>query len=351
MWFRNTLECLRMKPACRLLILLASLAVVTDTVAGAEDRPVAKGGVVNRIAATVNGRPITSAEVRARLGPYFRELMILYPRQGPRFNSELVKAKKAVLSELIDRELVLSEFETKGYMIQEDQIEGEINRRILTIFNGNRKEFLDNLRKSGMTYSEYRDSVQKEITVASMRASRYDRGIPPTPDELQAEYNATRHEYRNILNDSIVYDKIFIPASDPEDPMLTAEDQYNLSVKLRQQLDMGEISFADAARRYSRDSKAENGGVWPRMKRSDLAVDFANVVFSAKPGKIIGPLLDPLGFTIVKVRSRHLAPAPSLSNPEVKRQVDDAVRRKQSEKRYREWVERLRERAVIRQYI
>lgn len=341
-----------MKPACRLVILLlASLAVVNGAATGAEGESAAKGGVVNRVAATVNGRPITSSEVRARLGPYFRELMMLYPRQGPRFNSELVKAKKAVLSELIDRELVLSEFETKGYMFPEDQVESEINRRILTIFNGNRKEFLDNLRKSGMTYSEYRDSVRKELTVSAMRASRYDRGIPPTPDEILAEYNATKHEYRNIMNDSIAYDKIFIPAGDPEDPMATAEDQYNLAVKLRQQLDMGEISFADAAVQYSRDAHAENGGVWPKMKRSDLAVDFANVVFSAKPGKMIGPLLDPRGFTIVKVRSRHLAPAPSLSNPEVKRQVDDAVRRKQSEKRYREWVERLRDKAVIRQYI
>lgn len=341
-----------MKPVCRfVLFLLASFSVVVGSSAEAEGKSSSGGGVVNRVAATVNGRPITASEVRARLGPYFRELMMLYPQQGPRFNSELVKAKKAVLSELIDRELVLSEFETKGYMLKEDQIEGEINRRILTIFNGNRKEFLDNLRKSGMTYSEYRESVRKEITVASMRASRYDRGIPPTPDEMRAEYNATRHEYRNIMNDSIMYDKIFLPAGDPDDPMVTAEDQYKLAVALKERIEKGEISFADAAKQYSRDAQAENGGSWPKMRRSDLSVEFANVVFSAKPGRIIGPLLAPQGFTIVKIRSRQLAPAPPLSNPEVKRQVDDAVRRKQSEKRYREWVERLRERAVIRQYI
>lgn len=341
-----------MKPVCRfVLFLLASFSVVVGSSAEAEGKSSSGGGVVNRVAATVNGRPITASEVRARLGPYFRELMMLYPQQGPRFNSELVKAKKAVLSELIDRELVLSEFETKGYMLKEDQIEGEINRRILTIFNGNRKEFLDNLRKSGMTYSEYRESVRKEITVASMRSSRYDRGIPPTPDEMRAEYNATRHEYRNIMNDSIMYDKIFLPAGDPDDPMVTAEDQYKLAVALKERIEKGEISFADAARQYSRDAQAENGGSWPKMRRSDLSVEFANVVFSAKPGRIIGPLLAPQGFTIVKIRSRQLAPAPPLSNPEVKRQVDDAVRRKQSEKRYREWVERLRERAVIRQYI
>ena len=343
-----------MKPVCRLVILLlASLSVVADAASGAEakGKTAAKGGIVNRIAATVNGRPITSSEVRARLGPYFRELMMLYPRQGPRFNSELVKAKKAVLEELIDRELVLSEFETKGYILKEDQIEGEINRRILTMFNGNRKEFLANLHQSGMTIADYRDSVRKEITVASMRSSRYDRGIPPTPDEIRAEYNATRQDYRNIMNDKIRYDKIFIPAVDPDDPVSTPDSQYELAESLKNRLEKGEISFGDAARQYSRESRAEEGGEWPEMVRSELSVDFANVVFSAAPGKIVGPLLDPQGYTLVKVRQRRLAPAPPLSNPEVKQMVDESVRRKQSEKRYRKWIERLRERAVIRKFI
>lgn len=338
--------------------MLAALAVA-EVAAAAPQKAAPEGGVVNRIAATVNGRPITAAEVRARIGPYFRELMMLYPKQGPRFNSELVKAKKAVLDDLIDRELVLSEFETKGYVMKEDNIEQEINRRILLQFNGNRGEFLDNLRKSGMTYSDYRDSVKKEVTVAAMRSSRYERGIPPTPDEIREEYNASKSEYRDIMNDAVRFDKIFIPTMDelPDEDMTQAEfqakaeQQYRKAEELKQRLDKGEISFAEAAREYSRDAHAEDGGAWPLLKRTDLAVEFANVVFSAEPGKVIGPLMDNAGFTLVRVREKRLAPAPPLSNPEVKQKVDDAVRRKQSEKRYREWVDRLRDKAVIRTFI
>ncbi|MEE1264670.1 MAG: peptidylprolyl isomerase, partial [Akkermansia sp.] len=87
------------------------------------------------------------------------------------------------------------------------------------------------------------------------------------------------------------------------------------------------------------------------LQRNDLAVEFANVVFAAQPGQLVGPLLDPAGFTIVKVHSKNLAAAPALSNPEIKQKVDDAVRRKQSERRYRQWVERLRDKAVIRTFI
>ena len=326
---------------------LLALAMLTVGVSSAAPA----GGVVNRVAATVNGRPITSSEVRARLAPYFRELMMLYPRQGPRFNSELVAAKKAVLNDLIERELVLSDFATKGYSIKEDQVEAEINRRILMQYNGKRSEFLDNLRKSGMNYTEYRESVRKEITVSAMRGMRYERGIPPTPDEIKEEYEKTSSEYRDIMNDRITYSKIFIPAMDPDDPMMTPEDRFKLANRLRADLESGKISFADAARQYSRDAHAEDGGKWPTLQRNELAVEFANVVFAAQPGQLVGPLLASSGFTIVKVHSKKLAAAPALDKPEVKQKVDDAVRRKKSERRYRQWVDRLRDKAVIRKFI
>ena len=340
---------------------LASIALPLSAllfcgVAAAQDdetakQPAPQGGVVNRIAATVNGRPITACEVRMRLAPYFRELTMLYPQQGPRFNSELVKAKKEVMKDLIERELVLSEFETKGYIMKDDIIEEEINRRILVGFNGDRDAFLDSLRKSGMSLSEYRESVRKEVTVQSMRSTKYERGIPPTPDEIQREYDTTKSDYRDISQDSVEYDKIFIPMVDQEKPEQTPEERYNFACALRQQLDAGSVNFDDAAREHSRDAHAADGGRWPAIKRCDLAVDFANVVFSVQPGQVFGPIADNYGFTIVRVRDKHLAPAPPLSNPEVKERVDDAVRRKQSEKRYREWVERLRGKAVIRTFI
>lgn len=365
-----------MKLLCTSLALLAAIAGVQPVFAAAataKQQAPKPQRIVNRVAATVNGRPITSSEVRGRLSPYLRELTMLYPQQGPRFNSELLKAKKAVLEELIERELVLSEFETKGYMMPETAVDEEINRRVLNQFGGKRDNLLDMLRQSGMTYSEYRDSVRKELTAGSMRASRYDTGIPPTPDEIKAEYEATKSEYRDILQDSIRYEKIFIPAIPSEQEILEsvmlrpgdpgfqdevnaaarskAESQLELAVNIAKRLQAGEISFADAAREHSVDAYAKDGGQWPSIKRKELAVEFANIVFSAQPGKLIGPLLDPAGFTLVRVKGKTLAPAPPLSNPEIKDRVDDAVRRKQSEARYREWIERLRNQAVIRTFI
>lgn len=335
-------------------ILLAFCSLSPGALEAQQDAPSSKPKnprIVNRVAATVNGRPITSGEVRARLAPYVRELTMLYPRQGPRFNAELVKAKKAVLEELIERELVLCEFDNSGMMIPDSVVNEEIGRRVLNQFNGNREALLDNLRKSNMTYAEYRDSVRRELTVSAMRASRYDHGIPPTPDEIRAEYQATKADYRDMTQDSISYDKIFIPAQNPDDPNASPEMQFALAEQIMSALNSGEISFEDAARQYSRDIHAQDGGKWPYIKRRDLSVEFANVVFALPKGKIVGPMVDRMGFTIVRVTGKRQAPAPSLNARGIKERVDESVRRKNNEKRYREWVKRLRDRAVVRIYI
>ncbi|MCI6981315.1 MAG: SurA N-terminal domain-containing protein [Akkermansia muciniphila] len=332
--------------AMAVLLSVSAVAVsaAAEKPAAAQNRPM----MVNRVAATVNGRPITAGEVRQRLAPYVHELMMLYPEQGPRFNAELVKAKKQVLRELIERELVLSEFENKGYMIKEEIVDREISRRILMQFNGNRDTFLQNLARAGMTMGEYRESVRRELQAGSMRNTRYERDLPPTPDELRAEYNATKSEYRDVFEDAISYYKIFLPF-EAGNMAATPEAQYARAKQLVADIKAGRISFADAAKEFSRDAHAENGGEWPLIKRKDLAVEFANIVFSAKPGELVGPLGSPQGLTIVKVKERRLAPAPPLEK--VKAEVDAAVRRKQSEQQYRRWVERLRNKAVIRTFI
>jgi peptidyl-prolyl cis-trans isomerase SurA len=60
-------------------------------------------------------------------------------------------------------------------------------------------------------------------------------------------------------------------------------------------------------------------------------------------------MIDPNGFTIVSVEKKILATPPSLA--QVKEQVDAQVRSKRSHERYKQWIERLRKKAIIKKYI
>ncbi len=331
-------------------------ALESDSEAGAGARAGSNGQtparIANRIAATVNGRPITSSELRSRLAPFLRELMILHPRQGTEFSKALVEAKNKVMEELIERELVISEFESQGFLMPEQQIDEEINNRVLNQFGGNRDELLKYLRATGQSFATYRESMRNEMIVGAMRSSRYEYHVPPTPDEIQEEYNKTKRDYRDVSKDKVQFRKIFMPMKNlDEDVNVSLQANYEEAVRVRKMIESGEITFFEAAKNYSSDMKASEGGKWPQISRGELAPDFAGIVFNAKVGDLVGPLFDPSGFTIVKVESIKDAPAPSLADPEVREKVDAAARRRKSETNYRIWLERLRKDAIIRKHV
>ncbi|WPX39267.1 SurA N-terminal domain-containing protein [Akkermansia sp. N21116] len=304
--------------------------------------------VVNRIAATVNGRPITSSEVSFRLMPIGAQLATQYPRQGAEFNRQLAAAKKAIINDLIDRELVLSEFDSKGAQLKDSYVDQEISRIIRENFNGNRDRFLESLRLSNMTIRNFREVTKRNMVVMAMRASKYDQDIPPTPDEINREYQETKMKFRDITKDHIQFKKIFIPMLGDEHDS-TPDVQLKLAELVAQEIRSGKSSFEEMAKTYSKDGMAENGGVWPMKERSELSPEFAAIIFDTPENQLVGPLIEPTGFTIAVPLKKNLAPAPPLSK--IKDEIDAQVRSKRSNERYKQWIERLRNKAIIKTYI
>ncbi len=313
---------------------------------------VAAPRIVNRVAATVNGRTITSSELRDRIVPIMMELRMLYPRGGTELNQKLIKAKEEILEELIERELVLSEFYNKGFTMPEEQIETEVNNRVLNQFGGDRDKLINMLRARGETLHVFRKAIRQEMAVGAMRQGRYASHIPPTPDEIKAEYAKTKRDYRDVTKDKVRFSKIYLPMEQlgsTTDEIL--EKNYTKAVQIAEQIRSKKMSFAEAAKTYSRDHAREDGGRWDEVKRGDLAPEFAAIVFNAKKGEILGPLYDPSGFTIVMVEYHKEANPPSLSDPEVREKVSAAALRRKSEKNYRVWIDRLKRAAIIRRYV
>lgn len=265
--------------------------------------------IVNRIAATVNGRPITANEVSVRLMPIGAQLAAQYPKQGPEFYKQLALAKKNIIEDLVERELLRNEFEGMGGVIRDSLIDQEVNRTILTTFNGDRSAFLKNLSLSGMTIRAFREMTKKQLQVQIMRASKYDQEIPPTPEEIQQEYESTKEQYRDLTKDKIKFKKIFIPMLG-DDSASTPEVQLNLAELIAKEIKSKNATFEEMAKRYSKDLYAEKGGDWPVTERSTLSPESAAIIFGAQPGEIIGPLVDSTGFTIVLVEKKELAPRP-----------------------------------------
>ena len=240
--------------------------------------------IVNRIAATVNGRPITANEVSVRLMPIGAQLAAQYPKQGPEFYKQLALAKKNIIEDLVERELLRNEFEGMGGVIRDSLIDQEINRTILTTFNGDRDAFLKNLSMSGMTIRSFREMTKNQLQVQIMRASKYDQEIPPTPEELRKEYEATKEQYRDLTKDKVKFKKIFIPMLG-NDSASTPEVQLNLADLIANEIRAKKATFPEMATRYSKDMYAERAATGPSRNVPLFLLNSPPSSLEPSPGK------------------------------------------------------------------
>ena len=307
--------------------------------------PVPSGPVeVNGIAAKVNGRVITKNQVSFMLAPLYAQLATKYPRRGPKFEQDMKKAKDEILKELIDRQIILDEFKQIGAEIKPHVVDEEIDRQMHELYAGDEAKFREELKRSRLTMEGYREMTREKLVVQAMRAQQFNDAPPPLPDEVRAEYNKVKNTMRDTSKDVITFRKIFIPASDPNNPLATPDSQLELAEKIAKQLESGE-DFAELAKKFSKDAYAEDGGLQEDVPRTDLAPEFAAILFDTPEGSIAGPLLDPAGFTIIKPVDIQYGPAPPLG--EVRKLIEESVRKQKSAEQYDRWIESRRKRAMI----
>jgi peptidyl-prolyl cis-trans isomerase SurA len=327
------------------IALFPALVLAASLSAGPQINAQPAGPVeVNGIAAKVNGRVITKNQVSFMLAPVYAQLAAQFPRRGTEFERQFNEAKGKIIQELVDRQIILAEFKQLGASIKPHIIDQEIKRQMRELYNGDDAKFREELKRSRLTMEGYREMTREKMIVQAMRAQQFSDAPPPLPNEIQNEYNEAKSSLRDVSKDVITFRKIFIPASDPQNPSATPDTQLALAEDVCKQLGEGK-KFEELARTYSKDAFAEQGGLQENVPRTDLSPEFAAIIFDAPVGKVVGPLMDPQGFTIVQPVTINFGPAPSLD--EVREMIEERVRRKKTSAQYERWIASRRKRAMI----
>ena len=274
----------------------------------------------------------------------YAQLAAQFPRRGKQFETLFKEAKDNIIQELVDRQIILDEFKTMGASIKPYIIDEEVKRQMRELYNGSEVKFREELKRSRLTMEGYREMTREKMVVQAMRAQQFSDAPPPLPAEVRAEYNPNKRALRDVTKDKITFRKIFIPASDPDNPLATPETQLSLAEDLAKQL-AARGDFDALAKEFSKDAYSDQGGLQEDVPRIDLSPEFAAIIFDAPIGKIVGPLMDPAGFTLVKPISIDYGPSPSLD--QVREIMEERVTKKKTSAQYERWIESRRKRSMI----
>lgn len=296
------------------------------------------------IVAVVDGTPIMSSEVRETIAAQEQIIRYMNPNDPAKVAAELAKAREEAVENLIDREILLSEFKKMGGVIKAQYVDDDINSIIRESFKGNRDAFVDELAKTGMTIKKFREQREKMIVVNIMRARNSGDHPPATPKEVEEFYRKHVDKWRE--GDQIKISTITIPKFSGEAGS-TPEKQRKLAEELRTKLLNG-ADFAATAKAYSQDSRAENGGSWDWMAKTDMMPAISSVAMDLKTGGI-GPVIDQEGsYIIVACDAKKLGTAPALESK--RSEIEKMINQEKSKANIDKWMESIRKKHIIKRF-
>jgi len=255
----------------------------------------ARAEIRDRIAAVVNGQPITLSEVNDRIGPELARLSQKEPGSGR--ESERKELLHRGLEQLIDEKLVESEAGSLGLEVTEDELQKQIDA--LARQNGlETSGFREALAQQGIDFEVVRESLRRQsLMVRLLQFKVKPRTVSDA--EVQSAY-ATQYAEADF---EVKARHIFIatPANSAPGKLKQAQGKAEEALQRTRKGD----SFAVVARDLSDGPSAKEGGDLGYVHRGVMDPALDKAVFSTKIGQISPLIRTDKGYHLVLVEEHR----------------------------------------------
>ena len=296
--------------------------------------------ILNAVVAMVFETPITVDDVKLQTAPLEEELFRQFGRSNPAlFQQKVNELRQNALERLIDRQLIIHEFETEGYSIPESVIDDQVQDRIRRQY-GDRLTLTKTLQARGITYESFRKEIRQKVIVDALTARKVNSVVLVSPFEIERYYQENLGKYQQ--EDRVRLRMIFLQHQ-PEDPEAAIQLLEEIRVKI-----IDGASFAEMASIYNDGSRRDSGGDWGWVEKSVLREDLAEVAFSLKPKEVSKVVRKEEGYYLMHVEDQRAAEPQLLA--EVRQEIEKTLLNEERNRLQQQWISTLRKKGFVRYY-
>ncbi len=284
--------------------------------------------MVDRILAVVNGKIITLFEVNQQIKIFTRQFdgRAMTPKEKKAVES----LRKKVLEQMVDDILLEGEAKRLKMEISDAEIKNEIDsfkkQHRLT-----EKQLMDQLKLEDMTRKDYEEKIKKDIMRQRLIGAMVRRKVVITEEDMKTYYNEHKGNFSQ--------DKKL------ELALLVVDPSFDIQ-ELLDRLRKGEISFGEAASMYSLDPTAKKSrGELGTVRWADMRDSWKEVLQGMGKGDISKPF--DLNGNQALLHIIDITPGEITPFKDVKAKIRDILYRPRIEKRFKEYMDGLRAKAVV----
>jgi len=295
----------------------------------------------NGIAAIAEDKIITVDDVRREVTPLIPQLQ-REARNEQEFNQKLEALQDDAINNLIDRVLIIKDFEKDDKKhVPPSFVDNQIADQLSDQFDNDRSKFLAYLRARGTTMRDYRKEVEEDIIYNYMMHQQRKSQTIVSPVRIEQYYKENKDRF--YQDDSVHLRLIQLTRGTSETDGGLRGKADSILLRLRS----GE-RFEDLAKEYSADSRRAKGGDWGWQKRSDLKPEFSEPLFAVKKGECSEAVMTPEGCFLLYAEDRKYAGIQPLD--EVRDQIERILVQQMSRQNSDRWLERLRRNGYVKHF-
>ena len=306
------------------------------------------------IAAVVNDKVITFLEINQQVAE--TEKMLRQNLQGEELFERLKEAKLNVLRALIERQLIIQDFKTKGGFIPDTYTNERVNDIVRTEYGGDRVAFIKTLYDRGETMQKFREEIQNNAIVGYMRNKYVVQTVLVSPYQIEQYYQQNLRLFQQdeqIKVSTIVLRKALFPSQKTVDgKQVTYDPQAEVAKEILYKLDTGS-DFADLAKAYSEGSNKDSGGElgWVTQNgKTAINPELWPSISKLQPGQHSDVVSTSDGYYyILQVEDRKVSSVAALED--VRAQIEQTVVNEESQHRQQQWLDGLRAKAFIKMFL
>jgi len=291
--------------------------------------PNTKGEIIDRVVAIVNKEVITLSE-----------LLEAAKLQAPEANPYLSLEKyREILWNMIDQKLIEQEANQTEIKVSDREVDEFIERfkkrnQITT------SQLKEALKQQGLTWEKYREKLREEIKRSQVISQKIHSQVSVTEKEIEEYYQSHMEDY--IKPPQVKIDQIFFPFSSK----VTSEEEKNLLLKAEEawkRIRSGE-DFQKIAQEYNPSRKSYSQEL-DYFKKGELMEPLDKAAFKLNIGEVSDIIKTKKGYFIIQVLDRKEAEIKELS--QVRKEIENKIHQEKTEKKFKEWLKVLHNKAYI----
>jgi parvulin-like peptidyl-prolyl isomerase len=295
--------------------------------------PPSRAELVDGVKAIVNDTVITFAQVQDYTALAAESLQRQYEGQPDMYSQKYAALLNDGLEQLVERELILHDFDTEGYKLPDAVVDELVQDRIHER-GDDRKTLIETLQAQGMTFEEFRKEVRDQWVEAQMRRKNVSQQIVISPYKVENYYQTHQDDFK--VGDQIQLQMIVLKKTDAADTnTLPHADEILAKIKAG-------ATFQEMASVYSQGQK--EGGDW--YERSALRKELADAAFALKPGQVSDVIETPESDYIMLVN--QVRPAYEKPLGEIRDDIEQILRTQEQARLEKQWIDQLKKKSFIR---